>query len=102
VGPGATVLTRIPLAPNAAAQDGVKDSSAALAAAAAGATPTPTEAAAPEILTIAPDPRAIILGSSAAVRKNGARTSTSNCMSNDSTSCSNVGPAVCAPALLTS
>jgi len=33
VGPGATVLTRIPAAPNAAAQDRVKDSSAALAAA---------------------------------------------------------------------
>src|SRR5438128_1564999 len=32
VGPGATVLTRIPLAPNAAAQDRVNDSSADLAA----------------------------------------------------------------------
>ena len=91
VGPGATVLTRIPLAPNAAAQDRVKDSSAALVAAATGAKGTPTDAPIEEMLTMAPDPRAIILGSSAAVRKNGARTSTSNMMSNDSTSCSNVG-----------
>ena len=40
---------------------------------------------------MAPDPRAIIFGSSAAVRKNGARTLTSNIVSNDSTSCSSVG-----------
>jgi hypothetical protein len=96
------VLTRIPWAPNAAAQDRVKDSSAALAAAVAGAKGTPTDAPIEEMLTIAPDPRAIIFGTNAAVRKNGARTSTSNIMSNDSTSCSNVVRGASAAALLTS
>jgi hypothetical protein len=57
-----------------AAQDRVKDSSAALAAATTGASATPTDAYIVEMLTMAPDPRAIIFGSSAAVRKNGART----------------------------
>jgi len=47
----------------------VKDSSAALAAAVTGAKGTPTDAYIVEMLTMAPDPRAIILGSSAAVRK---------------------------------
>src|SRR5205807_4045 len=67
VGPGATVLKRIPLAPKAAAQDRVKDSSAA-SAAATGPSATSTDAPIVEMLTMAPDPRAIIFGSSAAVR----------------------------------
>src|SRR5690242_12627306 len=91
VGPAATVLTRIPLAPKAAAQDRVKDSSAAFAAATAGALAMPTDAYIVEMLTMAPDPRAIILGSRAAVRKNGPRTLTSNIVSNESKSCSSVG-----------
>jgi hypothetical protein len=92
VDPGAMVLTRIPWAPKATAQDRVSDSSAALAAAETTAPPTsPDEANAPEILTMTPDPRAIICGSRAAVRKNGALTVTSNVMSNESTSCSSVG-----------
>ena len=73
VAPGATVLTRIPLAPNAAAQDRVKEPSAALAAAVTRARGRRPSAHGGE-LTMAPDPRAIIFGSSAAVRKNGART----------------------------
>src|SRR5262249_56192511 len=92
VDPGAMVLTRIPWAPKATAQDRVNDSSAALAAEETTAPPTsPDEANAPEMLTMAPDPRAIILGSSAAVRKNGALTVTLNVTSNASTSCSSVG-----------
>src|SRR5215471_7132941 len=84
VDPGAMVLTRIPWAPKATAQDRVNDSSAALAAEETTAPPTsPDEANAPEMLTMTPDPRAIIFGSSAAVRKNGALTVTSNVMSNE-------------------
>src|ERR1700694_43119 len=102
VGPGATVLTRIPLAPNAAAHDRVRDSSAALVAAYTGASAKLADAAVVETLTMAPDPRAIIFGSSAAVRKNGARTLTSNIMSNESMSCSSVGANGNAAALFTS
>src|SRR5258708_12220552 len=84
VDPGAMVLTRIPWAPKATAQDRVNDSSAALAAAETTAPPTsPDEANAPEMLTMTPDPRAIIFGSSPALRKNGPLTVTPNLMSTE-------------------
>src|ERR1700747_876062 len=102
VGPGATVLTRIPLPPNAAAQDRVRDSSAALVAAYTGASAELADAAVVETLTTTPDPRAIIFGSSAAGRKNGARTLTSNIISNESTFCSRVGAKGNAAAFFTS
>src|SRR5207237_7266968 len=100
---GVRVLTRIPLAPKAAAHERGNDASAAEAAvetviASAKATDAPT----PEMLTMAPDPRAIIFGSSAAVRKNGALTLTSNVISNDSTSFSSVGADLGVAALFTS
>src|SRR5206468_11809904 len=60
VGPGGMVLTRIPWAPKATAQDRVNDSSAALAAATSVPPVLPDVANAPEMLTMAPDPRAII------------------------------------------
>ncbi|MDT5410482.1 MAG: hypothetical protein QOG14_2702 [Mycobacterium sp.] len=58
-----------------------EDSSAALVARYTVAAAKLAEAAAVETLTVAPDPRAIIFGRSAAVRKNGPRTLMSSIMS---------------------
>jgi hypothetical protein len=72
-------------------QRSVKDSSAAFVAGYTGASAKLADAVIVETLTTAPDPRVILFVSSAAVRKNGARTSTSNTTPNESISRSSVG-----------
>ena len=69
VGPGATVLTRMPAAPSSTAQVRVKDSTAALVALYVESPAMPTRAAMVLTLTTLPRPRSTIPGTTAAVRK---------------------------------
>jgi hypothetical protein len=74
--PGEIALTRTPGDPNSAAQARVSVSIAPFVDAYSAPTGMPNRATQEPRLMIDPDPRAVILGATAAVRKNGALTLT--------------------------
>src|SRR3954466_5008692 len=80
--PGEIALTRTPGDPNSAAQARVRVSIAPFVDAYSAPTGIPNRATQEPRLTPAPDPRAVISGAIAAVRKNGALTLTASTSAN--------------------